>query len=233
MRAVFPFLLLALSACTSAPAPSPALSPRYGHVEEAAQLVGKSVALVAKGKSGTLNAYCSGVWVSERDILTANHCVEDLTILEPLQYVTRQDVSADSYEVLVTRKAVLAARDESHDLALLRALAPPSHFVAAVTIEPLAPGMFVQTMGQPLGFWWSYSSGEIAAIRKSSPATEGDDFLFVQATVPISPGNSGGALFDAYGMIAGICHGNYPRGQAVNFFIHPTYIEAFLKAQHL
>ncbi len=227
MRAAILFFLgLFLGACTTAHPRAQAPSTTFSHVAEAAGLVSKSVALV-RHTDGTAQAYCSGVWVSPSVILTANHCVADDELFETVFYVVKEDVD---FEPIKSRSAALVARDAEHDLALLRAKSAPSHEVSALSVEALLPGLFVQTMGQPLGFWWSYSSGEIAAVRVTTPATDSPDFLFVQATVPISPGNSGGALFDEYGMIVGICHGSYNRGQHVNFFIHPIYIDALLRA---
>jgi S1-C subfamily serine protease len=56
------------------------------------------------------------------------------------------------------------------------------------------------------------------------------DLLWVQAAVPISPGNSGGGLFDEDGNLIGIAHATFasPRAQMLNIFVHRDYIRAFL-----
>lgn len=237
MRLFFVFVLgLFLGACRSAPPViAPAPSERvYGHVAEAAELDAKAVALV--GMVGTeVHAYCSGVWISDSVILTANHCVEDMTMSDPLGYVVRDDVYAPGEYVerltIKPRIANIIARDEDHDLALLRTKAgAPPHRIAHTTLEPVQAGMFVQTMGQPLGLWWSYSSGDVAAVRMQESATSAHTLiLFVQTTAPTSPGNSGGALFDAYGAIVGVCHGSYQRGHGLHLFVHHSYVDALLK----
>ncbi len=225
------FLLIGLFiGCTTVipGAPNP-----VSRVDQAAELEAKTVALVVTDEGGA-RAFCSGVWVSTTSILTAEHCVRDQDIGDRIEYVVRSDIyapgSSQERSGIVSRGARLYARDLLHDLALLRAGAPPSHTVAGVTLEVAKPGMFVQTMGQPLGLWWSYSSGDVAAVRFDNGAT-GFSMLFVQTTAPTSPGNSGGALFDAYGQIVGVCHGSFTRGQMLNLFVHYTHVDAFLRRQ--
>ncbi len=235
MRAFFlVFVALLVGACHSEPlviAPRQG-EPVYGHVVEAAALEAKAVALVSV-TGIEVRAYCSGVWVSDSTILTANHCVADMTAEDPIGYVVRDDVYSPGEYVerllIKARIATLIARDGEHDLALLRTkLGAPPHGVAHTTMEAVTPGMFVQTMGQPLGLWWSYSSGDVAAVRMQEGATN-TLMLFVQTTAPTSPGNSGGALFDAYGAIVGVCHGSYTRGHGLHLFVHYSYVDALLK----
>jgi S1-C subfamily serine protease len=230
MRLVFLLLIAVLCACTSTQAP--VFSTR-GHVEEASELVAKSVALVAR-VDGELKAYCSGVWVSPTTIATANHCMREDELGSVVDYVVRSDIYApgevQERPAPETRGALLYARDELHDLALLRALVPPPHATARVTAEVVRPGMFVQTMGQPLGLWWSYSSGDVAAVRHM-PSALGFPMLMIQTTAPTSPGNSGGALFDSHGQIVGICHGSFTKGQSLNLFIHWQYVDALMRRQ--
>jgi S1-C subfamily serine protease len=82
-------------------------------------------------------------------------------------------------------------------------------------------------MGHPLGLFWSYSRGQVAAIRFRAFGDE-EAMSWVQATAPVSPGNSGGGLFDEDGSLIGICHGVLTKGQSLNLFVHPDYIRKFL-----
>lgn len=214
-----------LGACMCTPSARPTPRPA-GHVTEAAALTLRTVALVRTLEDEEIAAYCSGVWVSADVILTANHCVHRLALLDMVDYVVRADIADSTDATTDTHGAILIARDEANDLALARALVPPPHTWSGVALDPPRVGMFVQTMGQPLGLWWSYSSGEVSALRMI------DGTLFVQTTAPISPGNSGGALFDEAGAIVGICHGAYLRGQNLNLFIHPAYVAALIQ-RHL
>jgi len=235
MRAVLFFILgLLIGACSTPKQVEAPPAREYGHVAEAAALEAKAVGLVATDGTET-RAYCSGVWVGDSTILTAHHCVEHFEDGEPIAYVVRGDVyEPGSYvqrEIILPHAARLLSIDVAHDLALLRSLdGPPPHAVAHTTLEDVAPGMFVQTMGQPLGLWWSYSSGDVAAVRVQESASD-TAMLFVQTTAPTSPGNSGGALFDAWGGIVGVCHGSYTRGHGLHLFIHHAYVDALLKNQ--
>jgi S1-C subfamily serine protease len=207
--------------------PAPASIPPPDHVAAAAMLSDKVVALVVNSR-----AYCSGVWISPEVILTANHCVAEETVVE---YAVREDVfdpgSSAPREHVEPHPAFVSARDTDHDLALLRVLDPaPTHATAVVSSYEIQQGMPVQALGQPLGLWWSYSSGEVAAVRVIENAF-GVPTLFVQATCPISPGSSGGGLFDEWGMLVGITHATHTRGQNTNLFVHVRYIRALLAAQ--
>ena len=230
MRAVLLFVLgVLLGACGQAAVTPPVQSP--SHTADARSLRGKTVALVLQDdKSGEERAYCSGVWVSSTSILTAAHCVDDeAEDLGVVGYVTYDDVFAPGdvapRAVIVARPSVLYAFDADHDLALLRTEAF-DHDFAHTSFTNIVPGAFVQTMGQPLGLWWSYSAGNIASVRMTDV---GLDMVWIQATTPISPGNSGCGLFDEYGHLIGLASRTASRGQQVNFFVHAQYIEALLK----
>ncbi len=202
------------------------------HVDAAADLESKTVALVGRSRDGELRAYCSGVWVSGTSILTARHCVDDVKIGEGVEYVVRSDVYAPGEvrvrDAIATHAAKVYAFDEAHDLALLRATEALAHGVARTTSEPIRAGAFAQTMGHSLSLWWSYSSGDVAAVRQVDLDL---DIVWVQATTPISPGNSGCGLFDENDRLMGIAHGSFPRGQMLNVFVHSQYIDTFLRAQ--
>lgn len=222
-QALFFVLGLLLGACSTSAHPPTAPSP--SHTEVAAGLVSKTVALVARDDERNVRAYCSGVWVGPSTFATANHCVKDELVLE---YATRSDVYApiDLHVLtpIVTRPAALVAFDEQHDVALVRDPNAPPHAVARLAFDSIHVGALAQKMGQGLGLWWSYSSGEIAAIRMSEDETT----VWVQATTPISPGDSGSGLFDADGGLMAITQLTYRRGQNVNMFVHAQHVDALM-----
>ncbi len=226
------FLFGLLTACAAHEATAAAPTASNFHIADAADLVSKTVALTRVDRDGSVGAYCSGVWVGHTSILTANHCVADLELNERLAYVVKDDALTNEGRErldIQPRGAMLTARDEGHDLALLYAPLPPDHGTASVSSAPVRPGMPVQAMGMPLGLWYSYSSGDVAAIRELD--SHGNTMTFIQTTAPISGGSSGGGLFDAMGQLVGICHGTFVRGQNVNLFIHWQYIGALVHVQ--
>lgn len=223
MRSTLAVLFLALfaTACTcignvpSTPSSAPV---------SAEDLTSMTVALTARDEDGETHAYCTGVWVGETAILTAAHCVSD----EDSPRVTFLE-HGDSKTL--AREASIVGIDLHHDLALLRTLPNGAHAFARVSAAPLQAGARVFTMGHSMGLWWSYSSGDLAAIR-TLDLGDGDR-LWVQSTAPISPGNSGGGLFDSSGDIVGLASGSMRLGQNLNLYVHPSYIAAFLKRQGL
>lgn len=188
-------------------------------------LAARSVALVAdRGGLGLYSSYCSGVWVDTRHVATAAHCMHEGEIGDPYEYVTKGDVfkdgSVEAHEIQGGRLAFLALLDEDHDLAILTAANPPPHDFAR--LGEAYQGQHAQTMGHPAGLWFSYSQGVVAAVRKE---IVGLDIVWVQSTAQISPGNSGGGLFDFEGNLLGICSRGYTgRAQGLNFWVHSHYV---------
>jgi S1-C subfamily serine protease len=92
--------------------------------------------------------------------------------------------------------------DAANDLALLKA---EGHFAALplASSRAVALGSTVATVGFPdpglQGFSPKLAKGEIAAL-----AGAGDDARYFQISVPVQPGNSGGALVDEHGDVVGV-----------------------------
>ncbi|TWT87160.1 putative serine protease HhoB precursor [Pseudobythopirellula maris] len=60
----------------------------------------------------------------------------------------------------------------------------------------------VFAVGNPHGFGWTHSAGDISQVRRQEK--EGYRFRIFQTTAAINPGNSGGGLYDADGRLIGI-----------------------------
>lgn len=228
---IFLMMLLVLAACGS-PITRAIEMPGVSHVQMAQILKSRAVALVEKDSTGGVEAFCSGVWVSSTEILTAQHCVADEVGAD---FVVNSDIFDPNDPNLPREKvkshyAIVVKRDLDHDLALLGAYSGfvPSHDVAPVFPGEVVQGQMVLTMGQPNGLWFSFSSGEVAAVRVM-PNAKGFEMLLIQSTAPISPGSSGGGLYDENGMIVGITHGAFTGNvENLNLFIHTKYIRKLL-----
>lgn len=108
-------------------------------------------------------------------------------------------------------EAVLESSDESHDLALLRnwdLKAPAVNFGAQVAI-----GQSVFAIGSPRGLELSLSEGLVSSLRNTA------DGALIQTTAAISPGSSGGGLFDEQGRLVGLTTAQILNGQNLNFAI--------------
>jgi len=84
-----------------------------------------------------------------------------------------------------------------------------------VQIRPELPkvGERVFTLGSPLQLEGTLSEGVVSGLR-----TE-DGTALVQTTAAISPGSSGGGLFDSGAKLIGITTFTLRNGQALNFAI--------------
>lgn len=225
MKLFFSTFLLSVVACSRGEAVAP--SSTTDMIES---LKSKTVALIEVDDDET-HVFCTGVWVSDQAILTAAHCVDDLTGGSKVRFVIESDVYEAGNPVprseIKPRIATLTATDDAHDLALLTTTEQPdAHGIAVLTSSPVVQGQTALEVGHPLQLWWSFSRGEVAAIRYKEAGLPA--MLWVQATTPTSPGNSGGGLFDESASLIGICSRNATRGQNVNFFVHPMYIKSFL-----
>ena len=94
----------------------------------------------------------------------------------------------------------VVAKDEHKDLALVKA--DPGgqllHQVRLGTVAEVKPGDPVVVIGNPLGEEFSVTDGIVSQIRNQ------EGYETIQTTAPISPGNSGGPLFNERGEVVGV-----------------------------
>jgi serine protease Do len=96
--------------------------------------------------------------------------------------------------------AEVQARDEQRDLAKLK-LATVGDPPAAFRTSPLKPGELVIAVGNPLGFTGALTTGVVHSV---GPFPGFGRRPWVQASIRLAPGNSGGPLADAAGQVVGI-----------------------------
>ncbi len=121
--------------------------------------------------------------------------------------ITNAHVVEDTSQVrLVTSEGFLAAKvvkvDAANDLTLLKADGKFSPLPVAPS-RGVKLGGTVATVGFPnvglQGFAPKFARGEIAALSGAR-----DDARYFQISVPVQPGNSGGALVDERGNVVGV-----------------------------
>lgn len=143
----------------------------------------------------------SAVAISERLLLTNCHVVKDRAIIKLVQEGTRDNAS-------------LVAADYTGDRCVIKAESVTLTPVAGVrTIESLAVGERAFAVGAPLSFERTLSEGLVSAIRNRGGRA------MVQTSAAISPGSSGGGLFDERGNLIGITTLTYRVAQNLNFAI--------------
>jgi serine protease Do len=97
--------------------------------------------------------------------------------------------------------ATVVSRDRRRDLAALRIEATNLWPTVAADSSRIRPGQLVIAIGNPLGFVGALTTGivhAVGALRGLGPQS------WIQATVRLAPGNSGGPLADTEGGVVGI-----------------------------
>jgi hypothetical protein len=218
-------------------------------VRDASQLTShmgsSTVALVFTTEDGDVLPFCSGVWISDVEILTAGHCaaaiaektqgggIEGLDIDPvdvPVHYIVQDEVTSVGKEPTAIHLSKVVSYDKDHDLALLKALGKtiPSHDHTNVVSEMPALGEHVYIVGHPKGMYWSFVEGVISQYHDKLPRDHGEG-PYVQISAPVWFGNSGGGAFDSRGDLVGIAS-FITRAPNTSFFVHPDAINKFLKS---
>ena len=120
--------------------------------------------------------------------------------------------------------AKLIAAAPNHDLCGLR---PSGLTLQPVEVRPsskLATGEHVYAVGSPEGLELTFSEGVISALRE----TEG--VRMIQTSAAISPGSSGGGLFDAQGNLVGVTTFYLKEGQSLNFALPGEWVSGMLSS---
>ncbi|MGN1432555.1 MAG: S1C family serine protease [Ruminococcus sp.] len=136
----------------------------------------------------------SGVIISEDGyIITNNHVIEDANSVT----VTLRD-GKTSYT------AAVIGSDSENDIALLKVDATGLTPATFGDSSSLAVGDYVVAIGNPLGeLGGTVTDGIISALARDV-TIEGENMTLLQTNAQISPGNSGGGLFNANGELIGI-----------------------------
>lgn len=144
----------------------------------------------------------SGVVIDESGlILTSQHVLEDALAI----HVTLHDGRR--------LRGRLVAADPRSDLAVVQVAAESLHAIEPGNADELRRGHLVFALGNPLGLAGdgqaSVSIGVVSAVGRPLPGAlgEAEDRYYgdmIQASVPISPGHSGGPLVDVRGRLVGV-----------------------------
>src|SRR5439155_24401848 len=157
--------------------------------------------------------------------------------------ITSEHVVGHGAQVrLLTPNGIIQAKvvkvDRDNDLALLKA---DGKFAAlpVATSRPVKLGSTVTTVGFPnidlQGFAPKFARGEIASLSGIQ-----DDARYFQISVPVQPGNSGGALVDGHGNVVGVVSAKLSAEVAlfrsgalpenVNYAVKSSYLLGFLES---
>jgi hypothetical protein len=98
--------------------------------------------------------------------------------------------------------------------------------VSPLNVEThVSVGDRVYAIGAPKGLELTLTEGLVSSIRETT------DGRVIQTSAPISPGSSGGGLFDTHGNLIGITVGGFRGGQNLNFALPGELVTAFVKSE--
>lgn len=152
---------------------------------EVAEQLRRSTVLIHAGGRGSGSGV---IWSSDGMIVTNAHVVRGSNARVQLWDGREFD-------------ATVAARDPRRDLATLRIGANALPAASSADSSQLRPGELAIAIGNPMGFVGALTTGVIQAI---GPLRGLGSQTWVQASVRLAPGNSGGPLADVRGRVIGM-----------------------------
>ncbi len=109
-----------------------------------------------------------------------------------------------------------------HDVAALHVSANSLPALSTDTVDEPKVGDRVVAIGAPLGLESTVSEGIVSALRDAGT------MHIIQTTASISPGSSGGPLFNEFGKVIGLTTSTVRYGQSLNFVISAKHISGVL-----
>ncbi len=160
--------------------------------------------------TGSIIGLGSGVVIAPGEVITNCHVVAD---------GVRLQVSKGGH----TSPACVRFYDKTRDLCQLHA-AQAASFTrpvrGVVAMDDLRVGQRVYAIGGPRGLELTLSDGLISGLRQN----ESGSIQVIQTTAPISPGSSGGGLFDQDGRLVGITTFLLEGSQNLNFALPAGWV---------
>jgi S1-C subfamily serine protease len=147
------------------------------------------VVVTVSDKNGKEFAFGSGVLIGQRDFVTSCHVLKDAAKIA----VKQGDV---------VRAGTLRYQDTARDLCQVQlddAFPAGQPAAGHVMSKDLEVGQAVYAIGAPRGLERTISRGIVSGLRGAK-----DEARLIQTDAAISPGSSGGGLFDSEGRLVGI-----------------------------
>lgn len=117
--------------------------------------------------------------------------------------------------------------DVDNDMCQITARSLDAPAVELGDSDKLTVGSRIYALGNPQGLELTLSDGLISALRKDAKQA----LSWIQISAPISPGSSGGGVFDEEGRLIGISTGGLKNGQNLNIAI-PIKLASSLPERH-
>ena len=156
----------------------------------------------------------TGFFIHPNYLATNHHVAEDATAAY---------VKLVGQETTYTIESI-AATDEEHDLALLKAIGPTAPTLPLANSDAVEIGETIYVVGNPKRLEGTFSKGIVSAIRSDGANR------WIQIDASISPGSSGGAVLNSKGEVIGVVSWSLrdPKAQNLNFIVPSNYLKALL-----
>lgn len=144
-------------------------------------------------------------------------------VIEPGTVITNCHVAKAGARLKVKHQdtvydAMLNLADEQHDLCKLSVSGLNAPSARLGTVNAVQVGQKVYAIGAPQGLDLTLSDGMVSSLRKF------DEGTVIQTSAPVSPGSSGGGLFNEQGQLIGIITFQMRSGQNLNFAVPADWI---------
>lgn len=149
----------------------------------------------------------SGVVIGSQSVITNCHVID-------------RAISVSVRSGAAEFAATSGTSDTYLDLCVLQVTGLSAPEVRRGSVKNLQVGQTVYAIGAPQGLDRTLSQGLISALRETP------DGIVIQTSAAISPGSSGGGLFDAEGRLIGITTFQTKLGQNLNFALPVDWLES-------
>lgn len=191
---------LLFAALISASAYAKTASEIYEQAAKSTVVVGN---FDAKGKQQSMG---SGVVMPDGDVVTNCHVVKG---------ANRLTVRVGQTE----RPATLRYSDWDRDVCALSSSGLNAPAATVGSSKTLKVGAKVYAIGAPKGLELTLSDGIVSSLRDL------DGGRYIQTTAAISPGSSGGGLYDDNGALVGLTTFYFAEGQSLNFAVPIDWVK--------
>lgn len=201
---VIVFVALWLTACSD--------SPKKLTGEEIYSMISPATVEIY-AESSYISGQGSGFFIDDSGTIVTNfHVIEDCS----KAYVITND--GTTHEV-----TGVVGYSEELDIAILSTTITGNAFVK--TSNSATTGESVYVLGSSRGLTGTFSEGLVSTAERMI-----DNVPFIQISAPISPGNSGGPVVNAYGEVIGIATLTRTDGQNLNFALPISLLENINKS---
>jgi S1-C subfamily serine protease len=168
------------------------------------------------GRNGQVESIGSGFIVDAGGLIVTNfHVIEGA---QALQIKTKDGEIYDRVEVV--------DHDERRDLAVLKVRPfKPLPTVQLASADPEV-GEDAVAIGNPKGLEHTVTAGMVSAFRQA------EGYRLMQISVPISPGSSGGPVFNMAGRVIGVATSQVKEAQNLNFAVPIDYARPLIESKN-